>query len=157
MAHRGPDLTSLLGGLGPGAFCLLDGPNGTDLALVVSREGRREVLVLNRRRKADGDLPLLSNLAVDAVVVLLAAFVAPSGAVDPAASVSPRRVPGALYLTAAGNYLCGRDEFGRLATFDAASGLPGAINAEGLPQAVRWRVMVPQAGGVVTVYEAEPA
>ena len=54
-------------------------------------------------------------------------------------------------------YLCGCERDGRLAAFDVGSGRVSAMDPGDLPRASRWRVMVPEGNGVVTVYAAEPA
>lgn len=141
--------------LGPGILCLMSGRDGPDLGLIVSRAGRREALLLNRRSAKTGDLPLISDLAADAeVTVLERAFLAPDGA---AAAGPAERRPAALHLAEGRLFLCGRDESGTLATFDVGTGQASTIDVGKLPQVARWRVMAPRAGGVVTVYATEPA
>jgi hypothetical protein len=159
MDLRGPGRTISLDRLRPGACCLMPGRDGPDLALIVSREGRREALLLNRRGDADGHLPIRSDLPPDAdVLELRGAFLAPGGAIGEIAFGRSAAAPAALHLGDGSAYLCGRDASGRLATFDVGSGTASAVDAADLPRTGRWRVMVPDAGrGVVTVYEAEPA
>lgn len=66
-------------------------------------------------------------------------------------------VPAALHLRDGSAYLCGRDGSGRLATFEVVSGVASAIDPGDLPHARRWRVLIPEAGGGVTVYKSELA
>lgn len=158
MGRRDSGQTTRIDRLGPGAVCLIEGRSGQHLALVVSRAGRREALLLDRRGEPGGDLPLMSDLAAVAeVTVLQGAFLAPAGPVATAASGPGTRIPAALHLADGRTFLCGRDGAGRLAVFDVGSGLASAIDAAALPQVASWCVMVPQAGGVVTVYASEPA
>lgn len=141
----------------PGTCYLAAGSDGPDLALVVTRDGRRGALLLNRRSGA-GDLPIVSGLAADTdVLALQGAVLAPSGAIGDIAFGPAATAPAALHLGDGSAYLCGRDGSGRLATFDVGSGVASAIDPGDLPHARRWRVIVPEVGGVVTVYEAEPA
>lgn len=157
MEIRIPGRTISLDRLKPGACYLAAGPDGPDLALVVTQEGRRGALLLNRRSDA-GDLRLLPGLATDLdVLELRGAVLAPSGAIGDIAFGPAAAVPGALHLGDGSAYLCGRDGDGRLATFDVVSGVASAIDPGDLPHARRWRVIVPEAGGVVTLYEAESA
>lgn len=154
---RIPGRTIGLDRLRPGACYLATGADGPDLALVVTREGRREALLLNRRSGA-GHLPILSGLATDVdVLELRGAVLAPTGAIDDVAFGPTDLAPAALHLGDGSAYLCGRDDAGRWATFDVVSGVASAIDPGDLPHARRWRVIVPEASGVVTVYEAEPA
>jgi len=155
MAIHVPGRPISLDRLKPGACYLAAGPDGPDLALVVSREGRREALLLNRRSGASGDLPVLSGLASDVdVLELQGAVLVPSGAIGAIALGGAGVSPAALHLGDGSAYLCGRDDCGRLATFDVVSGVASAIDPADLPQARRWRVIVPEAAGVVTVYES---
>ncbi|MBE7247054.1 MAG: hypothetical protein INR63_19095 [Actinomycetospora chiangmaiensis] len=157
MGRRDPGTTHRIARLGPGTVYLMDDQSNRDLALIVSRAGRREALMLNRRDGLGGDLPLVSDLAMDAeVTVLRGAFLAPAGPLAATASGPRVRIPAALHFAESSAFLCGRDQAGQLATFDVQSGAASAIDVAGLPQAARWRVMIPQAGGVVTVYAAEP-
>ena len=157
MDLRFPGWPSRLDRLGPGSCYLIAGPDGPDLALVVLRDGRREALLLNRRDDADGHLRILSDIALDAdVLALRGAVLAPSGALSDIALGRAALDPAALHLGDGSAYLCGRDGSGRLATFDVGSGRASAIDLGDLPRAHRWRVMVPEGNGVVTVYEAEP-
>ena len=154
---RIPGRTIGLDRLKPGACYLAAGADGPDLALVVVRAGRREALLLNRRG-GDGDLPISSGLPTDVdVLELQGAVLAPSGAIGEIAFGPAADAPAALHLGDASAYLSGRDESGRLATFDVVSGLASAIDPGALPHARRWRVIVPGGDGVVTVYAAEPA
>jgi hypothetical protein len=157
MGRRDPGSTGRIDRFEPGAVCLINGRSGRDLALVVSRAGLREALLLDRRDGLGGDLPLVSDLAADAdITVLRGAFLAPAGPLAAPASGPGARIPAALHLAESNAFLCGRDQAGRLATFDVGSGVASAIDVAGLPQADRWRVMIPHAGGAVTVYAAEP-
>ncbi|MCJ2061415.1 hypothetical protein MKK63_01620 [Methylobacterium sp. J-088] len=143
--------------LKPGACYLAAGTDGPDLALVVVRAGRREALLLNRRG-GNGDLPILSDLASDVdVLELQGAVLAPSGAIGDTAFGPVADAPAALHIGDGSAYLCGRDESGRSATFNVVSGVASVIDPGELPHARCWRVVVPAAGGVVTVYAAEPA
>lgn len=158
-ALRVPGRALSLDRLAPGTCYLMAGSEGPDLALTVTREGRRDALLLNRRGGAGRDLPVRSDLAPDTDVLdLRGAFIAPSGAVDDIAFDRTTIVPAALHLGEANAYLCGRDESGRRATFDVGTGAASAIDPADLPYSRRWRVMVSEpGGGVVTVYEAVPA
>lgn len=155
---RIPGRTIGLDQLKPGACYLAAGADGPDLALLVTRDGRREALLLNRRSGGDGHLPIVSGLAADTdVLALQGAVLTPSGAIGDIGFGSAAADPAALHLGDGSAYLCGRDGSGRLATFDVVSGVASAIDPNELPHARRWRVIVPEAGGVVTVYAAEPA
>ncbi len=154
---RIPGRTIGLDRLKPGACYLTAGTDGPDLALLVVRAGRREALLLNRR-SGDGDLTISSGLATDVdVLELQGAVLVPSGAIDDIAFGPAADAPAALHLGDGSAYLSGRDESGRLATFDVVGGVASAIDPGELPHARRWRVIVPEGGGVVTVYAAEPA
>ncbi|MCJ2086887.1 hypothetical protein MKK88_12925 [Methylobacterium sp. E-005] len=154
---RIPGRTISLDRLKPGACYLAAGSDGPDLALVVTREGRRGALLLNRR-SAEGDLLVLPGLATDVdVLEVQGAVLTPSGAIGDVAFGPAAAAPAALHLGDGSAYLCGRDGAGRLATFDVVSGVASAIDPGDLPHARRWRVIIPEAGGVVTLYEAEPA
>ncbi|MBA9060939.1 hypothetical protein GGQ91_000300 [Methylobacterium fujisawaense] len=158
MEPRLPGRTTRLDQLGPGSCYLIAGPDGPDLALVVLRDGRREALLLNRRHEADGHLRIVSEIAPDAdVLALRGAFLAPSGALADIAVGHAALAPAALHLGDGRAYLCGCDRDGRLAAFDVGSGRVSAMDPGDLPRASRWRVMVPEGNGVVTVYAAEPA
>ncbi|MGT2481010.1 hypothetical protein ACU4GR_24430 [Methylobacterium oryzae CBMB20] len=99
-----------------------------------------------------------SDLAPDTDVLdLRGAFIAPSGAVDDIAFDRTTIVPAALHLGDGNADPCGRDESRRRATFDVGTGAASAIDPADLPYSRRWRVMVSDPGGVVTVYEAVPA
>ncbi len=155
---RIPGRTIPLDRLKPGACYLAAGADGPDLALVVTRDGRREALLLNRRSGGGGHLPIVSGLRADTdVLALRGAVLTPSGAIGDIRSGQGAADPAALHLGDGSAYLCGRDESGRLATFDVVSGVASAIDPGDLPHAMRWRVIVPKAGGVVTIYEADPA
>ena len=144
--------------LRPGACYLAAGADGPDLAFVVTRDGRREALLLNRRSGGGGHLPIVSGLSADTdVLALRGAVLTPSGAIGDMGSGHGAAKPAALHLGDDSAYLCGCDGSGRLATFDVVSGVASAIDPGDLPYATRWRVIIPEAGGVVTVYEAEPA
>ncbi|SDM25607.1 hypothetical protein SAMN05216360_101345 [Methylobacterium phyllostachyos] len=152
---RIPGRTVNLDRLKPGTCYLAAGPAGPDLALVVIWEGRRGALLLNRRSGARGDLPVLSRLTSDVdVLELQGAVLVPSGAIGDIAFGRAEASPAALHLGDGRAYLCGRDGHGRLATFDVVSGVASAIDPADLPHARRWRVIVPEADGVVTVYES---
>lgn len=153
--HR-PGRTTRLDRLAPGSFYLIAGRDGPDLALVVLREGRRQALLLNRRHAVDGHLRVESEIAPGAdVLALRGAVLAPSGALADIA-FGLTAAPAALHLGVGRAYLRGHDGDGRLATFSVGSGRATAIDPGDLPRSSRWRVMVPEAGGVVTVYEAAP-
>ncbi|MEE7450856.1 hypothetical protein MRF4_25350 [Methylobacterium radiotolerans] len=153
--HR-PGRATRLDRLEPGSCYLIAGRDGPDLALVVLRAGRREALLLNRRHAGDGHLQLVSEIAPEAeVLALRGAVLAPSGNLADIA-FGRAAAPAALHLGDGNSYLRGRDGDGRLATFDVGSGRAGAIDPDDLPRTSRWRVMVPEGRGVVTVYEAEP-
>ena len=152
---RIPGRTIRLDRVRPGACCLMAGRDGPDLALLVSREGRPAALLLNRRCAEGNHLPVRSDLPADAdVLELRGAVIAPSGAPAPGRAASSAA---ALHLGDGRAYLCGRDESGRGALFDVGTGLASAVDPAALPRTRCWRVMVPEAGGVVTLYEAEPA
>ncbi|WP_457104760.1 hypothetical protein [Methylobacterium sp. P5_C11] len=143
--------------LDPGGCYLIAGQDGPDLALLVTRDGRREALLLNRR-DGEGHLRIVAERAADAeVLVLQRAFVVPSGALADSTFVRDALPPAALHLAEGCAYLRGRDASGHLATFEVGSGRARAIDLADLPQARCWRVMVPEGRGVVTVYEAKPA
>ncbi|MEE7502591.1 hypothetical protein [Methylobacterium mesophilicum] len=151
-----PGRAARLDRLAPGSCYLIAGAAGPDLALAVLREGRREALLLNRRHAVDGHLPVVSEITPEAdVLALRGAVLAPSGALADIAS-GLTATPAALHLGDGSAYLRGRDRDGRLATFEVGSGRSSAIDPGDLPRARRWRVMVPEAGGVVAVYEAGP-
>lgn len=150
---RIPGRTTSLDRIRPGACCLVAGRDGPDLALLVSRDGRRAALLLNRRSAEGGHLPIRSDLPPETdVLELRGAIIAPSGA---PASVQAATSAAALHLGDGRAYLCGRNEFGQGALFDVATGLASAVDPAALPRTPSWRVMVPEAGGVVTVYEAQ--
>jgi hypothetical protein len=152
---RTPGRKTRLDRIRPGACCLMAGRDGPDLVLLVSRAGRRAALLLNQRSAEDGHLPVRSDLPPDAdVLALRGAVIAPSGG---SASGQTATSAAALHLGAGRAYLCGRDETGRHAVFDVESGLASVIDPTALPRTRCWRVMVPEAGGVVTVYDAERA
>ncbi|MBP1182320.1 hypothetical protein [Methylobacterium sp. PvR107] len=152
---RTPGRRTWLDRVRPGACCLMAGRDGPDLVLLVSREGRRAALLLNRRSAEDRHLPVRFDLPPDAdVLALRGAVIAPSGG---SASGQTATSAAALHLGDGRTYLCGRDEFGRHTIFDVGSGLASAIDPAVLPRTRCWRVMVPEAGGAVTVYDAEPA
>jgi hypothetical protein len=143
--------------LGPGSCCLVGWEDDPDLALVVAWEGRRGALLLNRRAEG-GHLPLVPGLDAGAEAIALRdAFLAPSGPISDLASGRAAMAPAALHVGPSGAYLCGRDKGGDLTIFDVASGLASAVDPADLPQTRRWRVMVPHGGGLMTLYEAEPA
>ena len=153
--HR-PGRTTRLDRLAPGSCYLIAGAAGPDLALAVLREGRREALLLNRRHAVDGHLRVESEIAPGAdVLALRGAVLAPSGALAVIA-FGLTAAPAALHLGDGRAYLRGRISDGRLATYDVGTGRASAIDPGDLPRARRWRVMVPEAGGVVAVYEAGP-
>lgn len=157
MEIRIPGRAISLDRLKPGACYLVSGQDDPDLALVLTREGRREALVLNRRSGEGGHLPIVSGLPADTdVLALQGAVLAPSGAIGDIAFGRGAADPAALHFGDGSAYLCGRDGSGRLATFDVVSGVASAIDPGSLPHAKRWRVIVPEAGGVVTVYEMNP-
>ncbi|MGH1569751.1 hypothetical protein ACRAWG_02580 [Methylobacterium sp. P31] len=143
--------------LGPGSCCLVGWQDDPDLALIVAWDDRRGALLLNRR--ADGGyLPLAPGLDAGAgLIELRGAFLAPSGPTAGLASGGVAIAPAALHVGPGRAYLCGRDKGGDLTTFDVASGLASAVNLAALPHTERWRVMVPQGSGLVTLYEAGPA
>jgi hypothetical protein len=157
MDLRVPGRPTSLDQLRPGGCFLIAGPEGPDLALLVARDRRREALLLNRRHAVGGELRIVSNHAPDAgVLVLPGAILAPSGALGDIAFGRAALAPGALHLGDGCAYLCGRDDSGRTTTFDLGSGSASAIDPADLPHARRWRVLMPEAAGMVTIYEAVP-
>lgn len=150
---RIPERRTSLDRIRPGACCLVAGPDGPDLALLVSRDGRRAALLLNRRSSEGGHLPIRSDLPPETdVLELRGAVIAPSGA---PASGQAAAAAAALHLGDGRAYLCGRDASGRLAIFDVGTGVASTRDPADLPRTPSWRVMVPEAGGVVTVYQAQ--
>ncbi|MDP4005891.1 hypothetical protein [Methylobacterium sp. NEAU K] len=116
--------------------------------------------MLNRRHADGRHLPHATDVAADFdVLELREAHLVPSRAITDLAfgRVTAAAAFPALHLGDGSAYLCGRDEAGRATTFDIGSGVASAVDPAYLPHSTRWRVMVPEAGGLATVFEAGPA